>query len=344
MSDSDTPADSRPDTPFYIAQNQGFATITEHDELLHPDAFSGVHADSATETQYLGFSVPDAKIHALCYLWHHPNLQTVTGGLFVWQGIKTYMPAAELCDVRAFMRDTALHNDLHEYRLDNDYGVRVVEPLKHLHMSYRDDARGNRVDLHYKALSAPVMFGDGKHFEQAMRVRGELVLRGQRYEVDCFNIRDRSWGKSRPEDNMPLPPVSWMTGVFGEDFAFNCNVLDQFEENPELKGRFELPREKTLNGGWLRRDGVLARIVSARKRVTREAGTRLPIEIDLEFSDEQGRQVRIQGRLLAACPWQVWPNMIFMVCSMRWECEGRVTYGDCQEAYWNDYLNHVESA
>lgn len=329
---------SESDKPFYIAQNQGFAGITAADELLHPAAFAEVKADSATETQYLGFSVPEARIHALCYLWHHPNLKVVTGGLFVWQGIKRYMPEAELCDVRAYMSDRVLADDLHEYRLANGYGVRIVEPLKKLHLSYEDAARGNSVNLEYEAVAAPVMFGDGKHFEQPMRVRGEITLRGTRHAVDCFNVRDRSWGKPRPEDNIPLPPVSWMTGVFGEDFAFNCNVLDQHEENAELKGRFEMPREKTLNGGWVRREGVLARIVSARKKIEREAGTRLPLGVELEFTDESGRLTALRGRLQAACPWQVWPNMIFTVSQMRWECEGRVTTGDCQEAYWNDYL------
>ena len=327
------------DKPFYIAQNQGFAGITARDELLHPDAFAGVTADSATETQYLGFSVPEAGIHAIGYLWHHHNLKVVTGGLFVWQGIKRYMGEAELCDVRAFMSDRVLASDLHEYRLDNGYGVRVVEPLQKLHMSYQDAARSNAVDLEYSALAEPVMFGDGKHFEQPMRVRGELRLRGQRYAGDCFNVRDRSWGKARPEDNMPLPPVSWMTGVFNETFAFNCNVLDQHEQQPELQGtRFALPAEKTLNGGWVRRDGVLGRIVSARKRIAREAGSRFPKRVELEFSDEHGRHTAMRGELVAACPWQVWPNLMFPVCLMRWECEGLIAYGDCQEGYWNDYL------
>lgn len=326
------------DKPFYISQNQGFAGITAKDELLHPDAFAEVNADSATETQYLGFSVPDANIHAIGYLWHHRNLKLVTGGLFVWQGSKRYMGEAELCDVRAYMSDRALAHDLHEYRLDNGYGVRIVEPLKKLQMTYQDATRKNAVDLEYEALSAPVMFGDGKHFEQPMRVRGRLTLRGQQYEVDCFNVRDRSWGKARPEDNMPLPPVSWMTGVFNEGFAFNCNVLDQHDQNPELKGRFELPREKTLNGGWVRRDGVLGRIVTARKRIEREAGSRFPTRVELEFRDEHDRSMAMRGELVAACPWQVWPNLMFPVCLMRWECEGLTTYGDCQEAYWNDYL------
>lgn len=327
------------DKPFYVAQNQGFGSITAKDELLHPQAFAEVKADTATETQYLGFSVPEAGIHAIGYLWHHPNLKVVTGGLLVWQGIKRYATAAELCDVRAFMSDRALANDLHEYRLDNGYGVRIIEPLKRLQMTYEDAARGNAVDLEFTALAEPVMFGDGKHFEQPMRVRGRLKLRGKEYAVSCYNVRDRSWGKPRPEDNMPLPALSWMTGVFNDDFAFNCNMLDQHEQQPELQNTgFALPAEKTLNGGWLRRDGVVARIVSATKRIERDPDSRLPRRVDLSFTDEHGRTVAMHGELIAAAPWQVWPNLIFPVCLMRWRCEGMTTYGDCQEGYWNDYL------
>jgi hypothetical protein len=171
---------SEHDQPFYVSQNSGFGSIEHRDELLHPDAGAGIADVSLTETQYLGFSIPEERIHALGYLWHHPNLRVVSGGIYVWRGFKTFMPQAELCDMRAFMSDALLSGDLHEYRLDNGYGVRIVEPLKRLQMSYADTARQNRIALEYEALAPPIMFGDGRHFEQSMRVRGEIVLRGRR--------------------------------------------------------------------------------------------------------------------------------------------------------------------
>mgnify|MGYP001617600960 CR=1 FL=1 len=65
--------------PFYIAQNSGFSQIGPQDDLLHPEINKLITADSATETQYFGFCVPQEKIHGLGYLWHHPNLGVVTG-------------------------------------------------------------------------------------------------------------------------------------------------------------------------------------------------------------------------------------------------------------------------
>jgi hypothetical protein len=262
----------------------------------------------------------------------------------VYRGIKRFTVAAELCDLRAFMRDTAVQNDLHSYRLDNGYGVTVLDPLKALHVTYADPSRGNSVDLHYNAIAPPVMFGDGNHFEQAMKVTGELLLRGEKYTVDCFNVRDRSWGKPRPEHVLPLPPMSWMTGVFDNNFAFNCNVFDQIDDSPALNGRFQMPEGRHLNGGWVYRAGVLGRVVRATKRVVREKDSFVPLTVHLDMIDEHDRAFSIRGTLLAACPWQVWPNLIFQIALMRWECDGLVAHGDCQDGLWNDYLWYFSQA
>lgn len=328
------------DKPFFISQNSGFAPITAQDELLHPERNALVKADSLTETQYFGFCIPQEQIHAYGYLWHHPNLRIVGGGLFVWQGHKRSVTHGELCDYRNYMSDAVLQGDLHRYRLENSYGVTVVEPLRRHHMSYQDRARGNAVELDYEAVSPPVMFADGNHFEQAMKVTGTLQLRGRSYTVDCYTLRDRSWGKPRPEDNLPLPGASWMQGVFGDDLAFSCNLFDQAESSAELRGTaLALPIDRTLNGGWIYRDGVVSRLVRGLKRIEREPDSRMPRRVELEIVDERGRELRISGRCIASTTWMPWSNIFMPITLMRWECEGRMAYGDCQEGVWNDYLN-----
>jgi len=333
------------DKPFFISRNPGFSAIDASAEFLHPERNAQVKDNSATETQYFGFSVPEERIHALCYLWHHPKLRIVSGGLLVWQGIKAVAQFSELFDYRNFMSDSVLAEDLHEYRLENGYGVKIIEPLKRLHLTYSSPARQNFVDLEIEGILPPVMSADGNHFEQAMHVRGKLLLRGKPYDVDCFNIRDRSWGKPRPEENMPLPPMSWMTAVFHRDFAVTCCAMDQASSDPALRGSpFEVPDEQTLNGSWLHRDGKLGRIVQAKKRVERDPATFLPMKAEFSATDEHGRHVEVTGTLIAAngsCP--VWPNAYQHHPLMRWECEGLVTYGDCQEAVWNDYINYMRS-
>jgi hypothetical protein len=209
-------------------------------------------------------------------------------------------------------------------------------------MTYSDPVRKNSVDLHFKGVAPPIMFADGNHFEQTMKVTGELVLRGKRYDVDCYNVRDRSWGKPRQETIQPLPPMSWVTGTFNDNFSFNCNMLDCVEGNPELKGTpFALTADKALNAGWLYRDGKVGNIVRATKRVGRAPGTFLPITLDFEATDDLDRTFRVQGKLVSSLMQTAWQNIDIHINLMRWECEGMVAYGDCQEGSWTDYFHYM---
>ena len=325
--------------PFYLAQNQGFGVAIESDEFLHRQLNETITDDALTETQIFSLCVPAERVYAMGYLWHHPNLQLVTGGIWGWQGVKRHNLACEMFDMRAFMHDRPLIGDLHSYRLENGYGVQVHEPLKRLSMTYRDAARDNEINVEFTALAAPVMFGDGLHFEQPMKARGELRLRGRRYEVDCFTVRDRSWGKPRPEIGMALPPMGWKTGVFGEDFSFNCNAFDEPALMPEFGNDFPLPGGQTLKAGWIYRDGAVSRIVSCRKRTQRDPVTLHPTTIEWEGVDEHGTRYEITGRTLASSDWSVQPNLRFVVSNVQWECRGRVAYGDLQEAHWTDFVN-----
>lgn len=325
--------------PFFLTQNEGLGQVRPEDDLLHPASFKDVGDDSATETQYFGFNVPEANIGAFAYMWHHPNLKLCSGGLFVFQGVKETTVHAELCDFRTFMSDAALKNNLQEFRFDNGYGVRVIEPLKHFHMTYADPANDNSVDLMIEAVLPAVMFADGKHFEQTMQVKGGLVLRGKHYDVDCFTVRDRSWGKPRPETLLPVPPMSWMVGTFSKDFSFNCTMFDHASGQPERNGQFVVPDERAINGGWVYRNGKLGRIVKGVKRVVRGAGSTICAGIDLQLTDEHGREFAMKATLCASCPIAAWTNVWMVINLMRWECDGQVGYGDNQEAFWGNYLN-----
>ena len=168
------------------------------------------------------------------------------------------------------MSDRCLTDDLTAYRLDNGYGIEVLEPLKRHRMTYVDEARANSVNLEFCAAGPAIAFGDRTHFEQPMKVKGTLVLGGTQHVVDCYTVRDRSWGKPRPELNLRMPPYSWMSGTFNELFAFNCGRFDDAIGNPEIKGRFELPEERLLAGGWLFKDGRAAQVVHAKKRCRRD--------------------------------------------------------------------------
>ena len=47
------------DDPFFLAQNLALGVAQARDNLLHPERNALITADSATETQYFGFSIPE---------------------------------------------------------------------------------------------------------------------------------------------------------------------------------------------------------------------------------------------------------------------------------------------
>jgi hypothetical protein len=237
----------------------------------------------------------------------------------------------------AWMHDRVLANDLHSYRLANGYGVAVIEPMKKHRITYADAGRQNSVDLEINAVNPAIMFGDGRHFEQAMHLRGEIVLRGKRYDVDSYNVRDRSWGKPRPEMSMSLPPVGWKTGVFGDDFSFNCTALDDYRLMPEWGGQFAVPEDKLVNGGWIYRDGEVSSVTRCIKRTERDPIHLFPTRIEFEMTDSKQRNYHVTGKVLAASEWFVQPVMRWTNVSVHWECEGRSAFGEEQEAQWGDF-------
>lgn len=326
-------------TPYFLTQTQDrFASYDTSADFLHPEANAKCDHYSCTETQYLGFSIPEENIHAVNYLWHHPKMKTVMGGTVVFQGYKPVHLAAELIDMRNYMSDSVLANDLHDYQFDNGYRAQVIEPLKKFRVSYNDPKRDNSFDVTLEAIMPLAMWPTGRHFEQICKTSGELVLRGKKFKVDGFTVRDRSWGEARKEETMPIPCTTWMVGSFNKDFGFNCNALDHPDLNPIWKDSFNIKAEQTLLGGWMWVDGQIVPIVEARKLTHYDRKTMFPTRIELNITIKDGRKYEMVGTVTAACPFNPWINVYTPICLTRWECNGQVGFGESQDVQWNDFV------
>lgn len=322
---------------FFKSRSLEFGSFAPADEFLHPHI--ACHGDTCTETQYFGFYVPEARVYAFAYLWVHPNLQTVFGGLVVCEGFKRHHLQAELFDFRANLsRSSALPEDLRSFRLPNSYQVDVLEPGKRMRLRYSDPRRENELDIEATAAGPVAMRANQKHFEQAMHYRGSLTLRGKSYAVDCHNVRDRSWGEPRPEDPLPFPPLTWTTGCFGESFAFNCSAFDHPDYNPETKADFPISASQAFNDGWVFCDGELVKIKAIKKLTTRDSRTGRPVSHVIEALDVMNRSFHITGTVVAGLPLSCWPNCVTHLGLTRWEYDGRVGWGDTQEVQWTDYM------
>lgn len=329
-------------TAFYEEDVSGLGVAKDSDDLLHYDLWKSEPGAELTETHYLGFNSPEHGIHGVGYLWYHPNLKMASGGVLVWQGFKRRSLEAEMWDVRMFMDDGFLKDDLWKYTMESGYAVETIAPLKAHRIRYACEETRCSFEIQHEALMPPIMHGSGLHFEQPMRTRGEVRINGTRYDVNATTMRDRSFGalrRERPEQK--LPPLAWMNCAFSEKLAFGCTAFDDPAKDTQLAQLFPLPGGKALRGGWLCKDGVPSALVSASKVVCgRMPGSYYPTRVELTLVDQLGRTAEIVGHPIAGNHWATWYNIDADVTLMRWECDGQVGHGDYQEFLWPGYVRH----
>ena len=305
---------------------------------LHPQYRQTNPHYALTETQYFSFHVPDANISGLLYMWHHPNLGTVSAGPMVFKGVKRDVLRCELLDFRGWMTDRGLSQDMSSLAFDNGYRVDKLDPNGTFRAQYRDDSRKNMIDVTLTPCSERIFWPGGKHFEQVMKTSGTLMLRGEHHDIDGFSIRDRSWGEARMETPASMAPPAWITGTFGEDFAFHITATDDPALDPMWKDRFEVDRDHILKFGWAIVDGSPVAITDARKITRYDKESLFPTRAEITFRDEREREFRVIGTVTAVSPLPTWHNVRVLICLVRWECEGRVAFGEIQEVQWTDFM------
>jgi hypothetical protein len=330
-------------TPWYELRDSDFAVAAPEDDFLHPAANALVADDSATETQYFGFNIPEQDIQAVCYLWHHPNLKVVTGGLWVWKGEIRHIFQSEIFDFVVYDSDRCLDGDLHCVELSNGYRCEVIEPLRRHRVSYRDEARGHALDVEFEATMPAVLTRGGLHLDQGMHARGTLTVAGETHPIDCLSVRDRSWGAVRPEAHTRLPPASWTCCVFSEDFAISYFAFDSLDTDPEWKDHLAMPYEDNLLGGWLWKDGELTALTKLTQRTEHDFETLFPTAVTATFTDSKGRTFDLRGDITNAGNWHIWMNFDGAYCGARFECDGHVATGDFQEVQGIDYVKRFRS-
>lgn len=313
-----------------------FGQAVPNDEYYHG---WGVEGDSMTETWYWGFNIPEKAINCFVYVWCHPNLEVVTAGLIIYQGIKRHHLAAEVFDMPAYLKLGPVVGEGRVITVPNGLRVEAIEPLRHIRMTYEDAVRDTRFAIDLKAVARPVMRGNNQHFEQVMHCTGSLILRGEAHEVDGYTVRDRSWGELRPEVHNPGPPYNWVTGSFDEGrMAFNIGSLDDPEGNPEWLGKIDVNPAQIFKDGWVARGDEQRRIVSASKKCWRDSEALRPERFEIAFEDEDGNHEVMAGRVIASVPGFHWPNICTHLALVEWRWNGLVGYGESQDVQWNDYV------
>jgi hypothetical protein len=294
--------------------------------------------DTLTETWAYMWYLPEDRIECFAFVWVHPNLNVVSGGIAVWQGNKNHHLSAELFDIRMYVSADKV-DDGRDVTLPNGMRVHIQRPFKEIKISYADPTGHSSLEVVLTGHSPPIMRGNRTHFDQVVRAKGFLRLRGHAFSIDGYGLRDRSWGELRPEHPYPMPPYEWLTGTFpNSKFSWHVAANDDPRRRPDWLGLFDVKDEDVFKDGWVFQDGELVRLRSASIITVRDPRTLRPVSHEVNFVDLKNRSYDIRGKVIAALPWSSWHNSICHLCMTRWEMNGEIGYGDTQEVQWNDYV------
>jgi hypothetical protein len=319
------------------AQGEYFTVAPPGVEGFQPLAKDASH--EAIETSYFGFNIPEHAINCVIYHWFHTRLAVASGGIYIYQGLKSHQLEAECFDWRHFMPIPA---DLTDQQYPTGLRIRMMKPSGEFRIEYSDPIRNHHLNLLLEPVMPLAVRSTGNHFTQAMRTQGQLRLNGVDYQIAGHYTRDRSWSENRTERPIDLPPLTWITGVFGDDFAFHVMAHDSIIHWPQWSLAYpKLDLQKNHLWGYLYRDGRLLGIRNTEKRTEWESDGLTPAAYSLRLEDEEGGITLIDGRAIAREPIQPWANMQCFVGLIRWTCAERIGFGDAQEMVFGDHLRSI---
>jgi hypothetical protein len=299
--------------------DQPNAEITARDDGFH-------FADMSdrwwiTETAWFSFCKPERKIGGWIYNMFRPNIGTVAGGAWVWDDT-----ASSPWEVPYSANYTALripeNGDLNDIELPTGVRLKTLEPLTSYKLGFEDQDRLT-VDLTFDAVMPPramrkanSSFQKLSHFDQFGRVHGTITLHGEVIDIDCFAIRDRSWGP-RPEHR---PGQSaYVTGIASPDDAFLAVTAWNDLDYP-------------IAYGFLIRDGRIGDIVSGKRTVERDPVTGFVSTITIEARDEHGREMNAVGKRLSGIVLNR-HSFIDSNSLIEWSIDGKIGHGEDQDMW-----------
>lgn len=306
--------------------------VTEKVFIARDDGF---HFDQVsdrwweTETAWFSFHHPGRKLGGWLYTMVRPNIGTVAGGVWIWDD-SAHLPWEVPYSTNFSALQLPRDQDLTDITLPTGVSIKMVEPTKTYDLGY-SDGEALQLSLRFDAVMAPQpltavgsTFGHANHFDQIGRVTGEIVLHGERIEIDCLAVRDRTWGP-RPE-NRPRQ-AAYVTGVATADHGFLAVSNGSSGQDP-------------ISYGFLRRAGRTVNLSEGQRTVRRDDATGWIAEITIDAVDSEGRSLRAIGT--PASRITINRHTFIDVNSLiHWDLDGAEAWGEDQDMWpvhtWSAY-------
>jgi hypothetical protein len=126
------------------------------------------------------------------------------------------------------------------------------------------------------------------HYEQHMRVTGQLEIDDEILQIEGFGLRDHSWG---PRYWQAIHQYEWLTLNFGEDLGAMVSIIQRDAEGKERSA-----------GGVLVRGMELERLVDARIEPRFEENGLFHEGLVATVTTEAGEELTIEGEVKGFIP------------------------------------------
>ena len=245
------------------------------------DAFHPVSSDDPAwiETLWFPFWIPEKNLSVYPRIVFQPNQGRYSGSVAIWSGADDLHFEGPLAGQFAQLQDLG---DLRALALPEGLRIDCLAPAQRFRLRY--EHADCSLDVTFDALANPVypapddspgMFSG--HLDQHGAMTGRLRIGDDAFEVQCWTVRDRSWGPRVVRSDLRLGNAHGTDS----DQAFFA-YIQQDEAGQEV-----------IRGGSLLRDGTHANLVDGLRSTVWEEGW--PTQLKIEARDSLGRSLEALG-------------------------------------------------
>jgi hypothetical protein len=360
------------DRPRYAFRDwRGATTVIDEDTPFTPDD-DNYHSASDDpdefETTWWSLNIPERRLGMWLHAGRHANRNTVTWRVFVWDPSGAdpgRLPYYRLVS-EAPLAD---HPDLRDITFPaGGFSLKVINPLMDYAISYADPAENFAVEFEHRSVHPPHRFTPGRapmmnnpHLDQLGHVTGTLTLHGERIPIDCYGIRDRTWGPrggrhersqkaeyTRGEHRVLHPGgPKWREIERQRGRGRIQYIFGHTEGHTGFLG-FVRPQDGDADGwspmhvGWLLKDGVFERLDGTHSRMMnfRDPDTGWGAHMLVHLEDRSGRSMDAEGFAVS----HISEHGAGSNALMRWEYDGRIGWGEDQDGWRLDHFRLMLNA
>ncbi|WP_236731976.1 DUF7065 domain-containing protein [Mycolicibacterium peregrinum] len=275
------------------------------------------------ETYWFSFFAPERGLGGWLYSGIRPNAGVTTGGCWIWDSSGTDPWEIPFFEQFNWLKPPT-SSDAHQLVLPNGNTVTTAEPGQAYDLVF-DDRDRLEARLRFTGTERPVPLRPGtppypkaSHFDQTGHVGGHLLLDGQRIDIDCYAMRDRSWGPRRERGYRPMA-YTWLADA-------HTSLLTYATPDEGRDGT------DSVYAGYLRRNGAVGYLVSGVRQVRRDPRKHWITDISIDVIDGDGRPFSAHGRAVSR---MILPTATSVCVNslMAFTVDGTIIHGEDQDVW-----------